>query len=76
MTEVRRVQAANYAVDDLEAQEDGRCVAVPLAGLPVAAGLSVSAPANRLPRNLVPEAVRALSACALALTDSYRTLPT
>jgi IclR family acetate operon transcriptional repressor len=75
MTEVKRVKVANYAVDDLEAQDDGRCVAVPLPGLPVAAGLSVSAPANRLPRNLVPEVVRALSGCAAALTDSYRTLP-
>jgi hypothetical protein len=37
--------------------------------------LSVSAPANRLPRNLVPDVVRALTACAAALTDSYRTLP-
>jgi IclR family acetate operon transcriptional repressor len=73
---VKRVKAAKYAVDDLEAQDDGRCVAVPLLGLPVAAGLSVSAPANRLPRNLVPEVVRALGACAAALTDGYQTLPT
>lgn len=75
MTEVKKVKAAQFAIDDLEAQDDGRCVAVPLLGLPVAAGLSVSAPANRLPRNRVPEVVRVLRACALALTDGYSSLP-
>ena len=37
-----------YAVDDCENEEDGRCVAVPLTGLPVPAAVSLSAPANRL----------------------------
>jgi IclR family acetate operon transcriptional repressor len=69
LTEIKRVKTAKYAVDDMEAQDDGRCVAVPLLGLPVPAGLSVSAPANRLPRSMVPEVVRALGACARALTD-------
>ena len=76
MNEVKRVNIARYGIDDLEAQDDGRCVAVPLLGLPVPAGLSVSAPANRLPRNVVPDVVRALVACANALTDSYQALPT
>jgi IclR family acetate operon transcriptional repressor len=73
LTEMKRVKVAKYAVDDLEAQDDGRCVAVPLVGLPIAAGLSVSAPANRLPRSMLPEVVRALGECARTLTDGYRT---
>jgi IclR family acetate operon transcriptional repressor len=76
LTEVQKVKVAEFAVDDLEAQDDGRCVAVPLLGLPVAAGLSVSAPANRLPRKLIPDVVSALRTCAGALTDGYQTLPT
>ncbi|WAX58301.1 IclR family transcriptional regulator [Jatrophihabitans cynanchi] len=76
LAEVKKVKTTHYAIDDLEAQDDGRCVAVPLLGLPVAAGLSVSAPANRLPRNLVPDVVRALRASATSLTDGYRRLPT
>jgi IclR family transcriptional regulator, acetate operon repressor len=71
LTEMKRVKAAKYALDDLEAQDDGRCVAVPLVGLPIPAGLSVSAPANRLPRSMLPEVVRALGECAAALTDGY-----
>ena len=73
LTEIKRVKVAKYAVDDLEAQDDGRCVAVPLVGLPIAAGLSVSAPANRLPRTMLPDVVRALGECAKTLTDGYRT---
>lgn len=75
LAEVKKVKAARYGVDDLEAQEDGRCVAVPLLGLPVAAGLSVSAPANRLPRNLVPEVARALRAGGRILSEGYQQLP-
>lgn len=74
--EIGKIAKAGFAVDDLEAQDDGRCVAVPLAGLPVAAGLSVSAPANRLPRNLVPSVVAALRACADDLIEGYQPLPT
>lgn len=47
-----------YAVDDRENEEDGRCVAVPLAGLRVPAAVSLSAPAHRL---AVDEAVAAAS---------------
>lgn len=75
LKELRKIAKSGFAVDDLEAQDDGRCVAVPLKGLPVPAALSVSAPAHRLPRNLVPDVVKALRACADELTQSYRSLP-
>lgn len=71
VAEIAKVAKAGYAVDDLEAQDDGRCVAVPLPGLPVTAGLSVSAPANRLPRTLVPGVVTALRECATDLVASF-----
>lgn len=75
VAEIAKVAKAGFAVDDLEAQDDGRCVAVPLAGLPVPAGLSVSAPANRLPRNLLPGVVTVLSQCAEDLLASFGSAP-
>ena len=44
---VEEVRRAGYAVDDRENEEDGRCVAVPLAGIPVPAAISLSAPSAR-----------------------------
>ena len=73
--ELDRVSSDGYAVDDLEAQVDGRCVAVPIKGLPVPCGLSVSAPANRLSREAVPGVAKQLKRAASALTKSYRPLP-
>ena len=67
-----KVRSEGYAVDDLEAQADGRCVAIPLPGLQVPAGLSVSAPANRLPRSLVPTVVEELRAAATVMLKGHQ----
>lgn len=55
---VNAVARDGYAIDDRENEEDGRCVAVPLTGLPVPAAVSLSAPANRF---TMDEAVAAAS---------------
>jgi IclR family acetate operon transcriptional repressor len=47
LTEVGVVRAAGHALDDGEHEEDGRCVAVAIAGSGVPAAISVSAPAVR-----------------------------
>lgn len=67
-----KVRTEGYAVDDLEAQPDGRCVAIALPGLQLPAGLSVSAPANRLPRSLVPTVVEELRSAATAMLKGHQ----
>lgn len=62
-----RCAASGHAIDDREHQPDGRCVAVPLAGLPLPAAVSVSAPASRFSR-------RQATASARQLADSVRPL--
>lgn len=54
LRELEQVRAQGYAVDDGENEDGGRCVAVPLT-YPVGAAISVSAPAPRMPRELLPE---------------------
>lgn len=44
---IQRSREAGYAIDDGENEADGRCVAVPIAGLAFPAALSLSAPAAR-----------------------------
>ncbi len=75
LAELEKVRAEGYAIDDMENEPDGRCVAVPLPiGLDVA--LSQSAPASRLPMFDVPQVARALHEAADQLTARYRrTLP-
>lgn len=71
LSDIAEVARLGFAVDDLEAQADGRCVAVPLPGLPFLAGLSVSAPSTRLSNADVPLVVTRLKRAATALTKSY-----
>jgi IclR family acetate operon transcriptional repressor len=66
---VTTVARDGYAVDDRENEEDGRCVAVPLAGVQVAAAVSLSAPASRL---TVDEAVVAAGSLRTAATEIAR----
>jgi IclR family acetate operon transcriptional repressor len=64
--ELERVRSAGYAVDDLENEPHGRCVAVAIpGGLNVA--ISQSAPAPRLPVEDVPAVGKALMRTATAL---------
>lgn len=55
------VRRHGYAVDDGEQEVGVRCVAVALPGDEVTAAISVSAPAERLPREVVRTVVPALS---------------
>jgi len=71
---VRECSEQGYAVDDLENQPDGRCVAVPVAGLPLAAAVSVSAPATRMPWERVREIAPQLQAFAEALANDARSI--
>lgn len=71
LAEVERVRECRYGIDDCENQPDGRCVAVALRGLPFPAGISVSAPANRLPREDVPAVARRLRHAADRIAKQY-----
>lgn len=72
--ELERVRREGYAVDDCENQPDGRCVAVNLHGLPLAAAISVSAPAFRLPAGNVPDVARELGRTAPQLVKDFEGL--
>src|SRR5699024_8534405 len=64
LAELETVRAQGYGVDDQENQLAGRCVAVPLSGLPVPAAISVSAPAGRLPARAVRHVAQQLRRAA------------
>lgn len=70
--ELIKVRELGYGLDDCEAQDDGRCVAVPVrdVGLPVA--ISLSAPAGRLPVEQVPAQAARLKKAARAITRRYQ----
>jgi IclR family acetate operon transcriptional repressor len=65
--EVARTRTRGYAVDDSENQEEGRCVAVPVVWPDRRVGISVSAPAARLPISRVPEIARRLTEVAATI---------
>ena len=65
------VRQRGYAVDDLENQADGRCVAMALQGMPFPCGISVSAPARRLTRDNVPGIVKQLRPVGLQLVRHF-----
>jgi IclR family acetate operon transcriptional repressor len=68
---LKTVRRDGYGVDDCENQPDGRCVAVALQGLPFPCGISVSAPARRLPSDKVDAVGRALRRTAMQLVRDY-----
>ena len=65
------VRQQGYAVDDLENQADGRCVAVALQGMPFSCSISVSAPARRLTRDKAPGVGKQLHGVGLQLVRHY-----
>jgi IclR family acetate operon transcriptional repressor len=71
LEELLHVRKNGYAVDDCENQPDGRCVAVVLEGVPVPCGISVSAPARRLPSDKVETVARQLRRVAMQLVRDY-----
>lgn len=71
LAELEKVRAQQYAVDDMENEPDGRCVAVTLPiGLDMA--ISQSAPATRLPMFEIPRVAQALREAADELSTRYR----
>ncbi|MER7003858.1 IclR family transcriptional regulator [Dactylosporangium sp. NPDC000555] len=73
LEELEKVRRDGYGVDDCENQPDGRCVAVALQGLPFPCGISVSAPARRLPAEKVDATAKALRRVAMRLVRDFHT---
>jgi IclR family acetate operon transcriptional repressor len=71
LTGLKHVRKVGYGLDDCENQPDGRCVAVVLESLPIPCGISVSAPASRLPLDKVETTARALRRTAMQLVRDY-----
>lgn len=71
LAELERVRRVGFGLDDCENQEDGRCVAVAIEGIPVPCALSISAPTRRFPKNRIPEFVGLLRAAAAELASQY-----
>lgn len=64
LDELVKVRMLGYAMDNLENEADGRCVAVTIAGSRLPAAISVSAPASRFPLDDVGRVVTALTDAA------------
>lgn len=71
LDELDRVRDLGYALDDQENEEEGRCVAVPLAGIGLPASISLSAPAARFSADQVPEVAARLREAAAALVRDF-----
>jgi IclR family acetate operon transcriptional repressor len=69
--ELEVVRRQGYAIDELENQADGRCIAVALQGMPFPCGISVSAPARRLTLDKVPTVVKQLRRVGLELVRDF-----
>ncbi|SEE69611.1 IclR family transcriptional regulator [Jiangella alba] len=72
LEELELVRQRGRAVDDQENEEDGRCVAVGIAGTRVPAALSLSAPASRFPVKDIPRVARTLTFAAERLMSDPR----
>lgn len=68
LTELSRVRAAGFAVDDRENEDEGRCVAVFVPSLAAPVAISVSGLASRLGMNRVPDVARSLMRVAAELS--------
>jgi IclR family acetate operon transcriptional repressor len=71
MSALEVVRQQGYAVDELENQADGRCVAVALQGMPFPCAISVSAPAQRLAQDKVPGVVKQIRRVGLELVRDF-----
>lgn len=69
LAELGRVRGDGYGLDDEENQPAGRCVAVRIEGIELPAALSISAPADRLPVERVPEVAAMLRESARRISE-------
>lgn len=67
LVELSRVRRLGYALDNAENEIDGRCVAAPILGIGLPAGLSFSAPSARFPLDEVNGVADVLKAVALEI---------
>ena len=72
LRELNRVRSEGYGLDDAENQAAGRCVGVAIENLPVPAGISISAPADRFPPERTAEVVSHLRKVAGSLSRQMR----
>lgn len=75
LDELEKVRRDGYGEDDAENQESGRCVGVTIQGTPLKCGISVSAPADRLPQSEVPKVARILRDAADAIREELTASP-
>ncbi|MGN8552217.1 UNVERIFIED_CONTAM: IclR family transcriptional regulator [Microbacterium sp. SLM126] len=68
---LRETREQGYGVDDCEAQEDGRCIAVALDGIDIQAAISLSAPAIRVSSEELPAIGERLKKAARSISRSY-----
>lgn len=68
LDELVKVRMLGYAMDNMENEADGRCVAVAIMGTRPPAAISVSAPASRFPLDDVDRVVTALADAAVRIT--------
>ncbi|MGW1682005.1 IclR family transcriptional regulator [Saccharopolyspora sp. NPDC002376] len=68
LADLDRTRAQGFGLDDAENQRAGRCVAVLVDDIAFPAAISVSAPADRLPRDEVPNVVKQLRSVARVLS--------
>jgi IclR family acetate operon transcriptional repressor len=69
LAELDKVRSRGYAVDEMENETDGRCVAVPLLGTFAPAAISLSAPSARFPSNDVERVAGRLREAAAAIVQ-------
>lgn len=68
LRELERTRVQGFATDEAENQRAGRCIAVVIENVPFAAGVSISAPVDRIPRERVPDVVQQLQRLARTLS--------
>jgi IclR family transcriptional regulator, acetate operon repressor len=72
LRELDEIRAQGWAADDAEQEIGVRCVAVPLAGAPTLAAISVSGPSDRLTAGRIAEIAPVLQQTAARLTTDLR----
>ena len=68
LLELEHTRTQGYGIDEAENQAAGRCVGVVIENIPFLAGISVSAPADRMTKDQIPDVVRRLQQIARSLS--------